>query len=225
MAQSQGQYSNGNDYIKDRNTYWPGHITAECLIEDTENAIELNELKSNLINKTKNSTGQQQKIDLQNENKELLKSFKLLTKLKPGSAFSAVIGSMIPYDYITKTINNMKLNNDQLYDEFGFKLINENDETQDEDEDDEDSVWSKTVKINKPRNIFIEDSKHKLKWIAYLEFTLNADIGNNFSWDQVVSLNKCEKMKLMIRGQGIPHSLRPFVIFFFFCCKILILYI
>ena len=166
MAQSQGQYSNGNDYIKDRNTYWPGHITAECLIEDTENAIELNELKSNLINKTKNSTGQQQKIDLQNENKELLKSFKLLTKLKPGSAFSAVIGSMIPYDYITKTINNMKLNNDQLYDEFGFKLINENDETQDEDEDDEDSVWSKTVKINKPRNIFIEDMKDGVRFLT-----------------------------------------------------------
>ncbi len=58
---------------------------------------------------------------------------------------------------------------------------------------------------------FIEDSKHKLKWIAYLEFTLNADIGHTFSWDEVTQINRCEKLKQMIRGQGIAHSLRKFM--------------
>lgn len=58
---------------------------------------------------------------------------------------------------------------------------------------------------------FVEDSKHKLKWVAYLEFTLNADMGKDFSWEQVTSLNRCEKLRAMIRGQGVPHSLRPFI--------------
>ncbi len=60
-------------------------------------------------------------------------------------------------------------------------------------------------------SLFIEDSKHKLKWVAYLEFTLNADIGQAFSWDEVIQVNRCEKLKQMIRGQGIAHSLRQFM--------------
>ena len=61
-------------------------------------------------------------------------------------------------------------------------------------------------------NVFIEDSKHKMKWIAYLEFTLNADIGGQaFSWDAITQLTRCEKLRQMIRGQGVPHSLRGFV--------------
>jgi hypothetical protein len=77
---------------------------------------------------------------------------------------------------------------------------------------------------------FAECSKHKLKWMAFLEFTLNADMispkakannknnsttttttGGLFSWDHVVTLPRSDKLRGMVRGQGIPHSLRAFV--------------
>ena len=221
MSQTQKQYSIDNELIKDRSSYWPGHITAECLIDDNDeiddiqiNAINNNNTQDNTNPSNSETTNQSSNT---NSNKELLKTFKLLTKLKPGGAFSAIISSMIPYDILTKSIKSKSIeilqknmtDQDFVYDEFGFKIVKNEDES---NEEDEDVLWSKNDKRMPKPEVFVEDSKHKLKWIAYLEFTLNADIGSNFSWDQVISLNKCEKMKLMIRGQGIPHSLRPFVI-------------
>ena len=217
---SQEQYSTRNDLIKDRGSYWPGHITAECLMDDNDGSdpFDLNDPKSNQNNslETNQHLNSSHELNIQASNKEILKSFKLLAKLKPGSAFSAITSTMIPYDVLSKSFKS-KASHDStmktdeaVYDEFGFKIDKEESS---QDPEQEDIVWSKSDnKRSLPKHeIFAEDSKHKLKWIAYLEFTLNADIGANFSWDQVLSLNKCEKMKLMIRGQGIPHSLRPFV--------------
>ena len=221
MAQSsQELYSTKNDLIKDRGSYWPGHMTAECLMDenDSTDPFDFNDLKSKTNNslETNQHLNKNNESDIQASNKEILKSFKILAKLKPGSAFSAITSTMIPYDVLSKSIKT-KASQDSagrteevVYDEFGFKIVKED---LDQDPEQEDIVWSKSDSKRSllKHEIFAEDSKHKLKWIAYLEFTLNADIGANFSWDQVVSLNKCEKMKLMIRGQGIPHSLRPFV--------------
>lgn len=206
---TQGQYSNSNELIKDRSNYWPGHITAECLMDENEQEVN-DSLPSDTSNFNKTSKNNSLKNDSKSQNKELSKTFKLLAKLKPGSPFSAIISSMVPYEILCQQIKSKSSLNERdfVYDEFGFKIDKENEEI---NEDSEDICWSKIDKRLPKHRLFIEDSKHKLKWIAYLEFTLNADIGSNFSWDQVVSLNKCEKMKLMIRGQGIPHSLRPFV--------------
>ena len=100
------------------------------------------------------------------------------------------------------------------YDEFGFKL-DRSDSAMESTNDSEvfiDVSLDHIASINQLNDkIFAEDSKHKLKWIAYLEFTLNADIGQSFSWDEVTQLNRCEKLKQMTRGQGIPHSLRQFM--------------
>ena len=159
-------------------------------------------------------------------------------KLKPGSAFSAITNSMLPVDIIKN--NLLKLNKNQsenyennngdndnveefIYDEFGFRIENDEDEAATQNDqpslieiDDlcrknNDDIALKVMKKQLNEQLYIEDSKHKLKWIAYLEFTLNADLGSNFSWDQVTTLNRCEKLRGMIRGQGIPHSLRPFI--------------
>ena len=116
---------------------------------------------------------------------------------------------------------------DYYYDEFGFKIEkdaqqdsrSEDRERQDGDSDENVfvdvrlSTCPNSARLNRilTEELFKEDSKHKLKWYAYLEFTHNADIGASFSWDQVTTLNKCEKLKGMIRGQGVPHSLRPFI--------------
>ena len=95
---------------------------------------------------------------------------------------------------------------DFIYDEFGFK-IDENEISVFENDN-----WQSFIDVNLSQlsslqqlneKLFIEDSKHKLKWIAYLEFTLNADIGQSFSWSDVTQLNRCEKLRQMIRGQGI----------------------
>ncbi|RNA19212.1 Small G signaling modulator 3 [Brachionus plicatilis] len=130
------------------------------------------------------------------------KEDKNMQKLRPGGAFSAIISSMLPLDSINQ--------DDQFcYDPFGFKI-----------EQEQPVIYNDNfIDINlssspRPRPVldsFTEDSKHKLKWIAYLEFTINGDMGSAFSWDQVTSLDRSEKLRSMIRGQGIPHSLRPFI--------------
>ena len=136
---------------------------------------------------------------------------------------------MLPMDVINKSFDEEKSdsiaeNEHFEYDEFGFRsekeeIVNSNATLS----NGENHTPDRFVNISlsacmnpQVRNLltsepFIEDSKHKLKWIAYLEFTLNTDIGASFSWDQVTSLNRCDKLKGMIRGQGIPHSMRPFI--------------
>ena len=110
-----------------------------------------------------------------------------------------MIKSMLPPEShekkaATTTDNNDDVDDDAseyIYDEFGFKIVSCTDSA--------------------AAAPFVEDSKHKLKWIAYLEFTLNANVGLQFAWDEVTSLARCEKLKAMIKGQGVPHSLRQFV--------------
>jgi small G protein signaling modulator 3 len=130
---------------------------------------------------------------------------------------------MLPMDIINKTDEkNETVNGEEVetfeYDEFGFRSEKDESNTNPNGESQDRFVnISLATSINpKIKNLLtseplIEDSKHKLKWIAYLEFTLNTDIGSSFSWDQVTSLTRCDKLRVMIRGQGIPHSMRPFI--------------
>jgi hypothetical protein len=173
--------------------YWPGHVIAESLAE------EPNE-----------TSMRRDKTEIQNETDPKRTA---INKLKPGSAFSAIISSMLPIDLLT----GEKSQEEFVYDEFGFRLEKE-EQTSNDSTASTDFVNIRLspvpLKLKKTLNnndLFIEDSKHKLKWIAYLEFTMNADIGSTFSWDQITSLNKCEKLRSMIRGQGVPHSLRTFI--------------
>lgn len=99
-----------------------------------------------------------------------------------------------------------------IYDEFGFKIEKTNEPKLNDSQTFYDVNLNQITSIQQlNEKVFMEDSKHKLKWIAYLEFTLNADIGQSFSWDDVTQFNRCEKLKQMIRGQGVPHSLRQFM--------------
>lgn len=162
-----------------KNSYWPGHVIADSLIDENEES----KIERKLIKKTSK----------ENTN---------VVKLTPGGAFSAIISSMLPLECLNE-------NDEFFFDPFGFKI-----------EKEEPVVYNDNfIDINlssspRPKPVlesFIEDSKHKLKWIAYLEFTLNGDIGSSFSWDQVIHLDRSEKLRSMVRGQGIPHSLRPFI--------------
>ena len=162
-------------------------------------------------------------------------------KIDLENSFSAIIKTMLPYDVIEEiekeaanqdhkstAIKKGFLNRDDYYyDEFGFKIEKDAEQEsradgkENTDADFDENVFvdvrlstcPNSAKLNRmlTEEIFKEDSKHKLKWFASLEFTHNADIGASFSWDQVTTLNKCEKLKGMIRGQGVPHSLRPFI--------------
>ena len=152
--------------------YWPGHVVAECLMDDNDSTAA-----SRLAtNGTPNS--------------------ELLSKLKPGSAFSGIISSMVPLDILSTILNHTDHEAaDFVYDEFGFKI-------------EHDELCLNNNTFSEPNQ---NEELHKLKWIAYLEFTLNSDIGQSFSWDEVTALNRCDKLRLMIRGQGVPHSLRQFM--------------
>lgn len=55
---------------------------------------------------------------------------------------------------------------------------------------------------------FVEDSQHRLKWIAYLEFTHN-QVVEDLTWEKIDPLlPKSDKLAQMIRAGGVPHSLR-----------------
>lgn len=254
---SQLQAESGNDN-KTRPTnavkagYWPGHVIAETLIDDTDpnDSVFIDKHTStNTSHQAKSRAGS----DHSNGDKSNRKSSKnsinngeisndtnkkiSTCKIRPGAAFSAIINSMLPLNIINKAIsdpeskprassqtsqnNQDDLNEDEhsfVYDEFGFRM--EIDDLSNEDSEKQAETFVnislsacpnpevRRMLTNEP---FVEDSKHKLKWIAYLEFTINADIGSSFSWDKVLTLNRCEKLRAMIRGQGIPHSLRPFI--------------
>ncbi|XP_060572376.1 small G protein signaling modulator 3 homolog [Ruditapes philippinarum] len=115
----------------------------------------------------------------------------------PGGPFSALTPSMWPQDIMIKLGNPPEDSNGQLdyrYDEFGFKV---------EEEDGPEENSSKLLSTP-----FIEDPQHRLKWIAYLEFTHNEEV-EDLTWDKVDSrFQRTEKLRQMVRA-GIPHSLRP----------------
>lgn len=177
--------------------YWPGHVMAESLLDEPK---ESNPNKSSSPETGTTSTG--------NESHDK----KSLAPLKPGGSFSAIINSMLPINILC---DKSPADSEYVYDEFGFRVEKEPPKTNETSSESNEFV---NVQLSPPKRTaprsgqpFLEDSKHKLKWIAYLEFNLNADLGSSFSWNQVTSLKKCEKLRSMIRGQGIPHSLRPFI--------------
>ncbi|XP_052267049.1 small G protein signaling modulator 3 homolog isoform X1 [Dreissena polymorpha] len=115
----------------------------------------------------------------------------------PGGPFSALTPSMWPQDIMLKLNNPPEDSNGQLdyrYDEFGFKV---------EEEDGPEENSSKLLSTP-----FMEEPQHRLKWVAYLEFTHNEEV-EDLTWDKVDSrFQRTEKLRQMVRA-GIPHSLRP----------------
>lgn len=110
-----------------------------------------------------------------------------------GGPFSALTSSMWPQDIrLEEDMDDGDL--DYRFDEFGFKV---------EEEDGPEENSSKLLSQK-----FVEDPKHRLKWVAFLEFSHN-DSASDLIWDNIkVRLSTSEKLKVMVR-QGIPHSLRP----------------
>ena len=174
--------------------YWPGHVKAESLVEEDEDDVfDMNN------NKTSNSVKSKQQIQQQLPHQNNSEESSKIIKAQPGGPFSAIINSIIPQDLLqsvySKLNENMTNENEEYYyDEFGFKVLK-----------------SDNVQQNFFRKPFQEDSKHKLKWIAYLEFNLNSDLGTTFELHSIKSLVKCEKLKCLIRDEGISHSIRPFI--------------
>lgn len=155
-----------------RVAYWPGHVIAESL------AIGSTAFSSSGTAETNNATAP-----------DRLNSI----AIKPGSAFSAIIGSMLPIELLTANIASSNSDNTYVYDEFGFRI--EPDECDSEVIVDTDGLvtngdsqphfvnirLSPVPQPHKASNkkvpngnknslpsAFVEDSKHKLKWIAYL---------------------------------------------------------
>ncbi|ESN99630.1 hypothetical protein HELRODRAFT_113708 [Helobdella robusta] len=116
----------------------------------------------------------------------------------PGGPFSALTPSMWPQDILLRLQNDEDDDDciDYWYDEFGFKV------------EEEDGPEENSNKLLSQR--FVEDPQHRLKWIAYLEFSHSTSLGD-LTWDSIdIRLPTSEKLKLMVR-QGIPHSLRPYI--------------
>jgi hypothetical protein len=110
---------------------------------------------------------------------------------KPGCSFSALISSMLPLD------SPSEIEPDSFtYDEFGFKVS-----TAAECCDDTHGL-RRTKNEAKFVEPFVEDPKHKLKWIAYLEFNIGKVSNEYFSSNNEKTLNKCERLKNLIRSQG-----------------------
>lgn len=113
-------------------------------------------------------------------------------KLDQGGPFSALIPSIIPVQILNKMSEEREnVDDDYRFDEFGFRI---------EEEDGPEQSSSKLLSTP-----FVEDEKHRLEWIAYLEFSHNKELTGD-STD--VNLTRNEKLKQMIREGGIPHSLR-----------------
>ena len=173
---------------KQTTMYWPGNVRAESLVDEDDN-IDVNNNNSNKKAIKQVNTHQQQE--------ESTKSI----KPQPGGPFSAIISSMIPQDLLYTVYSKLNENrtneedDEYYYDEFAFKVLKS----------------AENAQQNFFKKPFQEESKHKLKWIAYLEFNLNSDLNTEFQLQTIKTLNKCEKLKCLIRDEGISHSLRPFI--------------
>lgn len=108
---------NGASYV----SYWPGHVVAECLTEESEEKSSRKSSDSGLKKLTKKlsrteSTGSHHSNEINNnsyhvirtdnQDSDMIKVAKLLTKLKPGSSFSAIISSMVPFEILTKILKS-----------------------------------------------------------------------------------------------------------------------
>lgn len=115
-----------------------------------------------------------------------------------GSPFSGIVSSMVPQDIIAKLENELNSESngqpDFTYDEFGFRV-----------EEEDASEKSSNKLLSTP---FIEREAHRLKWIAFLEFSHNKE-ASELTWSTIdVVLPRTEKLRNMIINEGIPHSLR-----------------
>ena len=154
--------SNPSSYVG----YWPGHIVAECLIEEEEeedagadlvgqkkapsksrkpSESSFRRLTKKLSRTDSEPPPNKSPNDINNNNKnsdiakndtDMIKAAKLLNKLKPGSSFSAIVSSMVPFEILTRILRreSAKLRgvdsdlmdsgafDEFVYDEFGFKV-------------------------------------------------------------------------------------------------------
>lgn len=121
---------------------------------------------------------------------------------RPGGAFSALTPSMWPQDILTKFGEDSAAEAEDPEGEFGYRF----DEFGFRVEEEDGPEQSSNKLLSQP---LIEDPHQRLRWTAYLEFTLNQDCAGDMTWDKVDStLPRSEKLKKMII-EGIPHSLRP----------------
>ncbi len=219
-------------------SYWPGHVVAESLLDESdvmshanEASLEMNQKASKEAESNSKGAYSKRSNAFKNKNELNEKSLRENVMIMPGGPFSSLVNSMVPFDLLrnskvdleskpgnikksVSTPNCSDSNAEFFYDEFGFKIENESKQSEsnkDKFVDIQLNAVPNRKQINLIKQPFVEDEKHKLKWIAYLEFTLNGDVGSSFAWDQVIMLSKCEKLKGMIRSQGVPHSLRPFI--------------
>uniref|UniRef100_A0AC34QSP7 RUN and TBC1 domain-containing protein 3 n=1 Tax=Panagrolaimus sp. JU765 TaxID=591449 RepID=A0AC34QSP7_9BILA len=98
-----------------------------------------------------------------------------------GKPFSAVHPTILPKYYMEPQ---------ELFDEFGFKLTDGNNTD------------------NLPE---LEASQHRMKWLAHIQFSTE-QMENDLKWKSVNSEKlKGDKLNELLRSNGIPHSLRPFL--------------
>lgn len=163
--------------------YWPGRVVAESLGVTADESGE-------------NSAGQQRTVRIESVEQagdDANGKRPVSITLKAGSAFSAIINSMLPIDLLTSAARPA---DEYVYDEFGFRIERDEEETKSSATNGNgggnESVTSgdfvnirlspvphklKKASISQLANgtfsnaalqPFVEDSKHKLKWIAYL---------------------------------------------------------
>lgn len=114
-AMNNTSQSSGSSYVG----YWPGHVVADCLVDENENESNKD---SSFARSLKKITKKLSRADLGSSNStndinnnncfesncqnDMINTAKLLTKIKPGSPFSAVISSMVPFEILTKILKN-----------------------------------------------------------------------------------------------------------------------
>ena len=95
--------------------YWPGHVVAECLAEENDPESVSTDLKNlrKLTQKLSRSdsmgsdyVSNNNDVNNNTSNSDMIKAAKLLNKLKPGSAFSAIVSSMVPFEILSKFLKN-----------------------------------------------------------------------------------------------------------------------
>jgi hypothetical protein len=129
-------------------------------------------------------------------------------------SLSALVATIVPDD-----VEQEKLKHD--IDEFGFvrakekipviSMVKSRDECAAIIEIAQEEAYDGPTTSATRSNRVLDEIRHKKKWLTYLNLTYNQASDMPFSWDQVTSLNRCENLRSMIRGQGVPHSLRPLV--------------
>ncbi|XP_026472508.1 small G protein signaling modulator 3-like isoform X1 [Ctenocephalides felis] len=109
-----------------------------------------------------------------------------------GGPFSALTPTMWPKDLLLEESdsNSTDITDKNNYDEFGFQY---------------DEKYHKNDMANIFKEKFIEDSQHKLQWMAHLQFCDKSE-----TCDSTYKIIKSPETQNLVYS-GIPHSLRPTV--------------